>query len=40
MSRAQNEGEIPNVKRTNKFFKNMVIYKYLEQTVTNQNCVH
>jgi hypothetical protein len=40
MSQYQNTGRIHNLLAANKFFQNVAKFKYLETTVTNENCIH
>jgi hypothetical protein len=40
MSWHQSEGQNHNSPTANKFFENMVKFKYLGTTVTNQKCIH
>ena len=40
MSREQNAQQNHNMKTSNKYSENVVKFKYLETTPTNQNCMH
>jgi hypothetical protein len=39
LSRHQNEGKNPDIKIANKYFENVVEFKYLATTVADQNLI-
>jgi hypothetical protein len=40
MSHHQNNGQNYNLKEADTYFENIIEFRYLEMTATNQNCIH